>query len=105
MLKHITIKQCPICGCSTIIKEEIMADSGKIRTHCNGERWETRTFLCNYAIEWIPNYSDECVKNLCDNDPKTIAIKQEKIELIKKIDSLDIEKVWKDRFKNNINSW
>ena len=55
-LIHIKDKSCPICGCSTIIKELIETCNDKIRTHCNGERWEHRTFLCGQEITYIPNF-------------------------------------------------
>jgi len=69
-LIHIKDKSCPICGCSTIIKELIETCNDKIRTHCNGERWEHRTFLCGQEITYIPNFGriELSTYNVCTNN-------------------------------------
>lgn len=60
-LRFIKTKVCPHCGCNVVISESVEADAfGKnILTHCNGGRWETRTFLCGYSVRYIPNFLEE----------------------------------------------
>ena len=70
-LRNIKTNKCPICGCTEIVKESVEIDSQrqKIRTHCNGGRWEYRKFLCGKEICYEPNYSMESVHGDCINDP------------------------------------
>ena len=60
-LHFIKTKACPHCGCNVVISESVEPDTfGKnILTHCNGGRWETRTFLCGYRVRYIPNFCEE----------------------------------------------
>lgn len=40
-LINIKTNKCPICGCTDIISESVEVDIfNKIKTHCNGTRWE-----------------------------------------------------------------
>lgn len=81
ILYDVKTKVCPICGCSEIIGESIKTEnayltnhslikSKQISQHCNGSRWETRTFLCGMVIKYCPNFSSEeydemdCINNI-----------------------------------------
>jgi hypothetical protein len=80
-LKFLKTEKCPTCGCSTIISESIKAemDTQKLSTHCNGELWETREFLCGCVINYIPNFQKEVVNKYyhCQNDPDIIKNEKE----------------------------
>lgn len=56
--ENLTTTSCPDCGCDTIICEAVQPDvrKEKILQHCNGQRWESRTFLCGAKVEWSPNF-------------------------------------------------
>ena len=65
---HLKSTQCPACSCDVIVIEELeKSHNNKILQHCNGQRWEKRSFLCGTRIEWIPNFSREEVKGECLN--------------------------------------
>jgi len=108
ILRNIKSLECPICGCSTIIKEEIDVFCGKVSVHCNGQRWERRTFLCGQEINWIPNFEREEIHkyNICTfND--AYKDKQRKILASKKavkdfIDTLDIDEIRRSSWKGSI---
>ena len=80
ILRYVKTNQCPICGCNTIINENIQTeiDRESLLEHCHGGRWETRDFICGMTIKYEPNFSNEQYDRLsCRKNP-------EKIELIKK---------------------
>lgn len=105
-LKYLKIDACPLCGSTTVIKEIIYTSNGEVRTHSNGERWEYRQFLCGQEVCYVPNFRDiELSKyNVCteNEEYKNKQIKREnnKRELLKYIESLDVDdgvkKAWKD---------
>lgn len=66
ILHHVKRIMCPLCKCTQIVRESIDHYDGSVRIHCNGQRWETRTFLCGCEASWIPNFSKEFVKG-CTN--------------------------------------
>lgn len=74
-LRHNTVVECPECGCSTIVKEEVEAtynhhaECFEIRTHTNGERWERRSFLCGYSTNYIPNFQSCQSQGECAHSP------------------------------------
>lgn len=87
-LRHNTVVECPECGCSTIVKEEVEAtynhrdECFEIHTHTNGDRWERRTFLCGYSTQYVPNFQScqsqrECAHNPAFKDRKR---KREKLQ-------------------------
>ncbi len=73
---HLKVAQCPTCGCSTVVREEIDVSliyrtgrEPQIRHHCNGQRWESRKFLCGCVVEWCPNFERPEMKELCGKHP------------------------------------
>lgn len=82
MLKYIKTEKCPICGCELIKSENVEVDSfnkNKYREHCNGGRWETRTFSCGYRIEYCPNFSSEEIKGECTNNAEYLQKSQDRV--------------------------
>lgn len=63
MLKYLKTKECPFCGCTEIIREEVQkavfTSTPQIKEHSNKQRWEKRKFLCGYEVEYIPNYEKD----------------------------------------------
>ena len=82
--------RCPTCGCEIVVKESISVDThrgkNEIRTHCNGERWETRRFLCGFETSFIPNYSKESPGQKCQFDPEEIRKEKERVKTIEKVE-------------------
>lgn len=72
-LEYIKTEQCPICGCTEVVKEFVEHDGQTIRTHCNGTRWEHRQFLCGLEMCFVPNFMKETVEKNCNNDPCYLA--------------------------------
>ncbi|PYE51596.1 hypothetical protein HUB98_06155 [Paenibacillus barcinonensis] len=109
MLKHLKESKCPVCGDSTVVGEEIERDilSKTIRIHTNGQRWETRTFLCGQAINWIPNFSKSELDEYytCKNNPEyRLKLEKRKVAVARVrsfIDSLnDVDDEYKTHLKN-----
>ena len=104
-LKYIREMACPVCGCTIIVKESIETSSGKIRTHCNGERWEHRQFVCGQELAHNPGarHTEICTYNVCTNNETYKAAQKNREEATKElhkyIDSLNIsdsvKKSWK----------
>ena len=94
-LNFIKLESCPVCGCKIIISESIEADDD-VRTHCNGENWEHREFLCGQEVIYIPNFSDIelSTTRVCRNNPeyKEKELKEERArkELLDFINKLDV---------------
>lgn len=107
-LEYIKDMKCPICGTNIIISESIDTRSGEIHTHCNGERFEHRTFICGQEISYIPNYNSvELSKiNICTNNDeyKTKVIRRHnaKNDLIIAIENLNVDENYKTQLKHNI---
>lgn len=81
-LQNLKTLQCPVCGCTTIIKEsvDISTFNGReILKHTNGEMYEHRQFLCGMELKYSPNFHKEEVVKECTEDPIVIArIQKEK---------------------------
>ncbi len=73
-IKNLTATKCPVCQCDTIVAESLKVSFNhtSILTHTNGERWETRTFLCGASVEYIPNYGGHTQTAKCHRDPVEI---------------------------------
>ena len=63
-LRHIRTTTCPHCA-AVPKREEV---SGQ---HTNGQFFETRTFTCGHAVEYVPNFQVERVSHEC---PKSAAV-------------------------------
>jgi len=90
ILQNIRTSRCPICGSGVIINETIDIGIGKneILKHCNGGRWETRTFLCGMIIKYIPNFSKEQYDEMsCRDNHKLIELKQTKTKMLEETES------------------
>ena len=101
-------KSCPKCGCDSVIREELEVEilygkSRKIRQHCNGQQWESRTFLCGAKVDWIPNFEQDVwhTSQVCTNSPEYQAYLKEKGDLQRQIDALEKQKrdLFNERFK------
>ncbi len=77
--KNLKVMECPTCGCSEVVAESVDVSSWQapreIREHCNGERWERRTFLCGFEVAWCPNFGRAEVKEVCPSDPQLIQLR------------------------------
>jgi hypothetical protein len=97
-LRHITQETCA-CGAPAVADEVEHASNGHIRTHSNGQRWESRTFACRHRIAWIPNF--ECLETQrpCRNDPAERATRfnrnRAREMLFGYLDMLDVDEEWK----------
>jgi hypothetical protein len=91
LLKHIKTEKCPKCGCSVVIREEIEKSSfgQEINTHCNGQRWEKREFLCGYTTEYVPNFEREKEYSGCENTTEYKKKQAERDSLQKQISDLE----------------
>lgn len=70
---------CVECGA------EVSAEKWSGRTHCNGQRFESRTFLCGRVIEWVPNFENFEVETYCKNTPKYLACEKANKEAFQKL--------------------
>lgn len=101
MLRHITTTACPCCGSTDVVSEEMEHNEirGEVRVHCNGERWETRKFVCGHAVSWVPNFSREEVRSACHTSPEIILRNQKREQardaLKNFIAALDVDGQWK----------
>lgn len=86
--KHLKITQCPECGCSTVVAERVDHDRSKVRTHCNGQQWEHREFLCGASFTWIPNFERADQQFSCRNTPEFKAKESARSVLCGQIDAL-----------------
>lgn len=89
---HMNVTKCPECGCSVVVSESIAFWNGKKRRellHCNGQKWETRTFLCGYSTQWTPSFSKAKAVDQCRETESYLAKqaaadkKREEIEALK----------------------
>lgn len=74
---HIKADYCPVCS-SLAIKDE--CDQ---RTHCNGGKWEIRTFGCGLVLKYIPNFRKIETSGECTNSKEYKAKKETKEREIK----------------------
>lgn len=92
-LKLIPHKTCPTCH-ARVVAEECRS------IHCNREGFEVRTFECGCVFAWCPNGSLLEQRNRCRKDPEEILFQQKRKQateaLLKFIEGLDVDKVWKD---------
>lgn len=105
--KNLKETSCPICGCTIIESENIEIDtygnSPKVRTHCNGQRWEHRTFACGQRVSWSPNgnHSELSKFYVCRMNPEYIERKRKRekaIELtVQYIEGLEVDQDFKNR--------
>ena len=83
-LMYIKSVACPKCGESKVVAEDVEVENRgekrAIRTHAHGGNWESRTFLCGYKTEYIPNFSREepstRSSDFCRYDQKIVEEKQ-----------------------------
>lgn len=107
-LRNIKTSKCPICGCTDIVSESVETDvyNKRIRTHCDGTRWERRKFLCGKEIRYVPNIGGESMEGDCVNDPTYLALlkkqKEDKEKLLDFCDKNEIDKELTDRLKRYI---
>ncbi|WP_139074781.1 hypothetical protein [Paenibacillus elgii] len=104
-LKFIRDNQCPLCGDSQVIREEIETHDGEVNQHCNGGVWEKRTFSCGQTLAYIPNFRQTEVSKYrtCRNNLEC-KLRQRKREQAKEalllfIDTLDVDDVYKANLK------
>ena len=99
--KHLKISECPVCGCTTVIKESRNTFHDKVMVHCNGEQWESRTFLCGMEAKWIPNFS--CTEfEECGQDPKVKKREKKRKKLIEEIKTIVESSNADENFKQNV---
>lgn len=70
ILLNVKTDRCPICGCSEVVREEVKYFDGKISTHQNGGRWESRKFACGYSTQYVPNFNHETCTSSCKGNQK-----------------------------------
>lgn len=80
---------CPHCRCEVIVAESIGVSRGEVLVHCNGGRWEYRTFLCGYSCEYVPNFSRVEPRHSCQNAPTYKATEKQRAVLRKQIQDLE----------------
>lgn len=104
-LKEKLPNSCPKCSCNIVIQETIETeygrdynDSGKIRVHCNGHRWESRKFLCGCIVQFIPNFMTHEVKGQCINDLvyKEKVLKRKELKKQIRVLEEEVSKTYKD---------
>lgn len=80
-MKHNIPHSCCVCGCEIVVSETIehdtYSDHPRIRYHCNGERWEKRSFLCGMTYEYSPNFSTAMIYEVCSSFSEAAKIKEE----------------------------
>lgn len=105
-LTFIKADKCPICGCDTVISESIEANEYGIRVHANGERWESRKFLCGKVVYYVPNYQKELFSGECKNDPavkeRMKKVEEDKIKLLAFCEDNDIDGTIISRINNYV---
>jgi hypothetical protein len=80
---HMKVPCCPTCGDNTVVEESIgttalySRDVPEIREHCNGQRWESRKFLCGCTVEWVPNFRRAEVTKVCPRHPALLELLKE----------------------------
>ena len=65
---NMNVMQCPHCGCKTVVSESIEIWNGRKKremVHCNGQKWETRKFLCGFSTQWVPNFAKAIERSPC----------------------------------------
>lgn len=98
---------CPICGCNVVISEEVEFDkkTQKYTQHCNGGKWERRTFACGQRLSYCPNFSKTEFDKAspCANDQQYQEKKQRTKALIEQLNSIvansDVEEDIKQKLK------
>jgi superfamily I DNA and RNA helicase len=98
-LRAIMTHECTECGCNVVVRESIDTSPlhGKrnyrvIRTHVNGERWETREFLCGGTVSYVPNYSKVIRGDgRCQENEEAIKLNAEKLKIRLKMRDLRSE--------------
>ena len=95
-LKQIKVTSCPECGAETCAESyDVSYYSRQIQQHCNGQRWENRTFECGLKLSWIPNFertetTQPCTKSLVEVK-KVEKRKKARESLLSFIDDLDVD--------------
>ena len=78
---HMNVRACPVCGCQTVVCENIeVSQCGsrtEVRTHTNGMHWEYRKFLCGFAVTWRPNYRAHEIDSACPATPGIAELRAE----------------------------
>lgn len=97
-LENLKTLQCPVCGCTVVIKEsvDISTFNGReVLKHTNGEMYEHRQFLCGMELKYSPNYKTEEVVKECTKDPVVIARiqkqKEDKEKVLRLLDEHNID--------------
>jgi len=96
--KHLKTSSCPMCKCDTVIKEELdvfpsysESEDRRVNTHCNGERWENREFLCGLIVGYVPNFRRDKIKRDCQRTQKAKNATKKKTKLRAQIAKLEKE--------------
>ena len=89
--RHLKVDQCPTCGNSTVVGEYIDTSNHyrrdrerQIREHTNGQRWESREFLCGCVLQWCPNYGSPEVRTVCPKHPVVVQYYKDQEKLAEK---------------------
>ena len=103
-LRYIKTKQCPDCGCTDIVAEELDTLYHQISEHSCGQRWETRRFACGYAVKYTPNFHAEEQESECYTvkDKKIVEYDKFAQEVQKYIGTLEYSEEFKNLMKNHI---
>lgn len=113
-LKFIKTKECPHCGCKTVVSESLECDSrsSEVRTHVNGQRFEQRAFLCGHAVQWSPNFEREETRPLFGECKRSKDFKEKENKrkaaaekLLKALGRLDVDETFKEVVTAEINRW
>lgn len=110
-LKNIEFANCPVCGDSVIVQEELeVGMDGKVRTHCNGTNWEHRVFSCGQKVSFIPNYVATFLdkyqickrdNNFIEKKEKRKIAKQKVLSYLENLEEVDAE--FKESLISSIN--
>lgn len=88
--QHLKTERCPHCGSEAVgdfYEVSVYLKPPQINVHVNGQRWETRKFLCGLQIQWVPNFTREVESeyHACQNSAVVIKKNKKRAELAERL--------------------
>lgn len=99
-LRNVTDKHCPECKAETVSVSLDTGHRGKILVHCNGSRWERRTFECGLSVVFVPNFGTTKMEGTCKNSFEYKDRQRKRVALLDVlmpiVHDADVDEVFKD---------
>lgn len=88
--QHLKTERCPHCGSEAVsdsYEVSIYLKPPQINVHINGQRWETRKFLCGLQIQWSPNFNRELGSEYheCQNSAVVVEKNKKRAKLVERL--------------------